>query len=161
MSLTPPSQAGHADDWIGITDRPLPLGEAASWPVIARCGAVALFAGTVRAHSEGRPGVLSLEYEAYEEHALSRLRGIAAEARRRWPEAGRLVLLHRTGKLLVEEVSVVTAASAPHRSDAFDIARYLIDTLKVTVPIWKRETWAGGEDWAACAHDVVTPGSAT
>ena len=113
MSLTPPSQAGHADDWIGITDRPLPLGEAASWPVIARCGAVALFAGTVRDHSEGRPGVLSLEYEAYEEHALSRLRGIAAEARRRWPEAGRLVLLHRTGKLLVEEVSVVTAASAP------------------------------------------------
>jgi molybdopterin synthase catalytic subunit len=113
-----------------------------------------MFSGTVRDHADGRPGVSSLEYEAYEAHVVPRLAAIAAEARSRWPMLGRLVMLHRTGALAVEESSVVVVASAPHRGEAFDAARYCIDTLKETVPIWKRETWEGGVDWGTCAHEV-------
>ena len=82
-------------------------------------------------------------YEAYEEEVEPRLAAIAAEARTRWPDVGRLVLLHRTGDLGVGESSVVVVASSPHRDTAFEAARFCIDTLKATVPIWKRETWDG------------------
>ena len=83
---------------------------------------------------------------------------MAAAARRRWPAVGRLALLHRVGLLAVGDVSVVVVASTPHRAEAFDAARYCIDTLKRTVPIWKRETWAGGTDWSQCAHDIEDVG---
>jgi len=150
--LVPPEAT--ALDWVSLGTEPLPVAEAASWPVIDRCGAVVLFMGTVRDHSEGRSGVVSLDYEAYESEALLRMEAIAKAARERWPVAGRLVILHRLGLLGLGEVSVVTAASAPHRHEAFEIARYLIDTLKQTVPIWKRETWQEGSDWATCAHEI-------
>jgi molybdopterin synthase catalytic subunit len=140
---------------VGLTDAPLPVGEALSWAQQAGCGAVVVFSGTVRDHAEGRPGVTELEYEAYEDEVVPRLGAIAAEARRRWPVVGRLGLLHRTGALGVGETSVVVVASAPHRPEAFDAARFCIDSLKATVPIWKRETWAGGRDWATCAHPVT------
>ena len=142
-------------DWLGLTTSALPLADASSWAIVPGCGAVVLFAGTVRDHAEGRPGVTMLEYEAYEEQATRRLSAIAAEARGRWPEAGRLVLLHRVGPLAVSEVSVLVVASAPHRPEAFEVARWCIDTLKATVPIWKRETWAGGTDWGTCAKPVA------
>jgi molybdopterin synthase catalytic subunit len=100
--------------------------------------------------------VSSLAYEAYEEQVVPKLAAIAADARRRWPVLGRLALLHRVGTLEVGESSVVVVASAPHRPEAFDAARFGIDALKATVPIWKRETWDGGEDWGLCAHDVET-----
>jgi molybdopterin synthase catalytic subunit len=141
-------------DWIGLTDADLPVADALGWAGQPGCGAVVLFSGTVRDHAEGRPGVTSLAYEAYEEEVVPRLAAIAVEARRRWPAVGRLAVLHRTGSLSVGEVSVVVVASAPHRAEAFDAARFAIDTLKTTVPIWKRETWAGGEDWATCDHPV-------
>ena len=141
-------------DWIGLTDADLPVVDALGWAVRPECGAVVLFSGTVRDHAEGRPGVTSLAYEAYEEEVVPRLAAIAAETRRRWPSVGRLAVLHRTGTLAVGEPSVVIVASAPHRAEAFDAARFAIDTLKTTVPIWKRETWAGGEDWATCDHPV-------
>jgi molybdopterin synthase catalytic subunit len=112
------------------------------------------FCGTVRDHSDGRDGVVSLEYECYEEHAEARLAAVAAGARETWPELGRIALLHRTGLLGLEEVSVVVTVSAPHREEAFAAARYCIDTLKRTVPIWKREQWAGGSDWASCANEL-------
>lgn len=112
------------------------------------------FAGTVRDHAEGRPGVSLLEYEAYETEVEPRLEALAGEARRLWPVLGRLVLLHRTGPLQVEETAVLVVASAPHRAEAFEAARWCIDTLKATVPIWKRETWRDGVDWGTCAHDV-------
>jgi molybdopterin synthase catalytic subunit len=67
---------------------------------------------------------------------------------------GRIALLHRVGPLGVGDVSVVVVASSPHRPEAFEAARHGIDTLKATVPIWKRETWDGGVDWGTCAHDV-------
>ena len=79
---------------------------------------------------------------------------MATETRRRWPAVERLALLHRVGDLAVREPSVVVVASAPHRGDAFDAARFAIDTLKETVPIWKREHWADGSDWATGAYPV-------
>jgi len=125
-----------------------------AWAERPHCGAVVLFTGTVRDHAEGRPGVTELEYEAYEEEVLVRLSAIAADARRRWETAGRIALLHRVGSMSVGETSVLIAVSAPHRAEAFEAARYCIDTLKTTVPIWKKETWEGGSDWALCSHPV-------
>jgi len=139
---------------VGLGREPIAVQAALEWAVRPDCGAVVAFAGTVRDHAEGRPNVTALEYEAYESEVEPRLSAIAAEARRRTPATGRLALLHRTGRLVVGETSVVVVASAPHRDDAFEVARWCIDTLKATVPIWKRESWEGGEDWSVCAHPV-------
>jgi molybdopterin synthase catalytic subunit len=141
-------------DWIGLTGEVIPVDRALAWVSRPGCGAIVTFCGTVRDHSDGRPGVTTLEYEVYPEYAVPRLHRVAAEARQRWPALGRLAMLHRVGRLHVGEVSVVVVASTPHRSDAFDAARYCIDTLKHSVPIWKRETWAGGSDWSTCTHDI-------
>jgi molybdopterin synthase catalytic subunit len=143
------------DDWVGITADTLPIDAAAAFVARPDCGASVVFTGLVRDHSEGRPGVRSLEYEAYDEEVTPRLAAIAAEARSRWTSLGRLALLHRTGLLAVGEASVVVAASAPHRDEAFEVARFCIDTLKATAPIWKREAWEGGEDWSGGAHPVA------
>jgi molybdopterin synthase catalytic subunit len=155
VGLDPPH---GRDDWVGITADTLPIGAALDFVSRPDCGASVVFTGVVRDFSEGRPGVQSLEYEAYDEEVTPRLAAIAGEARARWTTLGRLVLLHRAGLLAVGEASVVVAASAPHRGEAFDAARFCIDTLKATVPIWKRETWEGGEDWSACAHPVEEVG---
>ena len=149
--LTPPAE--H-DDWLGLTDDPLPVGAAADWVVLPRCGAVVVFSGTARDHAPGRDGVERLEYEAYEEHVFPRLAEIAATARTNWPTLGRLALLHRIGVVPVGESSVVVAASSPHREEAFAAARFGIDTLKATVPIWKRETWRDGESWGLEAQHI-------
>jgi molybdopterin synthase catalytic subunit len=146
-------------EWIGVTSRPLPVDRAIAWATHPDCGGVVTFCGTVRDHSEGRPGVTSLEYEVYPEQAVVRLGQVAAEARRRWPVTGRLALLHRAGHLTVGEVSVVVVASTPHRAEAFEVARFCIDTLKRTVPVWKRETWDGGTDWSSCTHPVEEVGA--
>lgn len=145
---------GDADTWVALTDEPLPLGAVADWAVLPGCGALVVFSGTVRDHAEGRPGVSTLTYEAYAEQVDPRLAAIASTARRRWDTLGRLALLHRTGDLAVGESSVLVVASAPHRAEAFEAARFCIDTLKATVPIWKRETWQGGSDWGLDAHAV-------
>ncbi len=147
----PPSDA---DDWVALSSAPLPGPELLTWAVRPGCGATVLFSGTVRDHAEGRPGVSGLEYEAYVEQAEPRLAAIAAEARRRWPGLGRVALLHRTGTLTVGECSVLVALSAPHRHEAFEAAHWAIDELKATVPIWKKERWAGGEDWGTAAQGI-------
>ena len=143
-----------ASDWIALTAESLPVDVATTWAATTASGAVVTFCGIVRDHSEGRPGVTGLSYEAYEDEASRRLTAVAAETRRRWPVVERLVLLHRTGEVGLSEPSVVVAASSPHRSEAFEAARFAIDTLKETVPIWKREHWARGSDWAEFGHPV-------
>ncbi len=110
-----------------------------------RAGAVVLFSGTVREHSRGRH-VEFLEYEAYEVLAEREMRRIAEDAAGRWPIL-RLVVVHRLGHLEVGETSVAIAVSSPHRGDAFEAGRFVIDTLKQTVPIWKKEVWGEGEEW--------------
>jgi len=142
-------------DWIAITRAPLPVAEAMSWAVTPSCGAVVTFAGTVRDHSPGRPGVRLLEYEAYEEQVIDRLGRVGADARQRWPLIGRMALLHRIGALEVTETAVVVVVSTPNRPDAFAAARFCIDTLKATVPIWKRETWNDGSEWSD--SEAVSP----
>jgi molybdopterin synthase catalytic subunit len=128
--------------------------DVTSWATLPSCGAVVTFTGTARDHSEGRDGVETLTYEAYESQAVARMTAVAAEARRRWAGVGRLALLHRTGTLAIGEAAVVVAASAPHRREAFEAARWCIDTVKETVPIWKRERWADGEAWGSDAQPV-------
>ncbi len=103
--------------------------------------------------------MVELEYEAYVDKVTPRLRTIAGEAQSRWPGVGRVAIWHRTGVLSVTECSVVVAVSAGHRADAFDAARFCIDTLKKTVPIWKRERWSGGDDWGVDAHEITEIGT--
>ena len=143
------------DDWLGLTDAELPIGEMYAWCVRPDCGAVVLFSGTVRDHAEGRTDVTHLEYEAYDEMVGPKLADIAAETRSRWPDVGRIVLVHRTGRLALGESSVVAVVSSPHRPEAFVAARFAIDALKVSVPVWKREIWDGGSDWGTNAADLV------
>ncbi|MEZ5298007.1 MAG: molybdenum cofactor biosynthesis protein MoaE [Ilumatobacteraceae bacterium] len=102
-----------------------------------------------------RQDVQYLEYEAYDEMVVPKLAEIAAETRARWSEVGRIAMIHRVGRLELGESSVVCAVSAPHRPQAFVAARFAIDALKVSVPVWKREVWPEGSDWGTNAADLV------
>lgn len=136
-----------SDNWTGIVEGPLPVSEASAWVVLPTCGAAVVFSGTARDHSTGRPDVDRLEYEAYEEQVVPRLDAIIEVARERWPDIGRMALIHRIGHVPVTESAVIVAVSSPHRDTSFEAARFGIDTLKATVPIWKKERWDGGESW--------------
>ncbi len=151
-SLAPPPDN---DTWLGLSSDRLPAGAALDWAAVPSCGAVVCFSGTARDSSEGRPNVTALEYEAYDEHVVPRLGAIAREIRSRWPEVRRVALLHRTGSVPIGESAVVVVVSAPHRPEAFAAARFGIDSLKATVPIWKRERWEGGESWGLEAQHLV------
>ena len=108
-------------------------------------GAIATFVGTTRATSRGRD-VIRLEYEAYEEMAEAEMARIASELKARHDVLG-VAIHHRVGPVEIGETSVVIAVSAPHRAAAFDACREAIDTLKQTVPLWKKELYVGGEEW--------------
>ena len=111
-----------------------------------QAGAVCSFLGTVREMTGDRQTV-ELEYEAYPTMAEKALGELAVEAHSRWPIEA-LAIAHRVGKLGLGEVAVVVAVSCPHRGEAIDACRWLIDTLKQVVPIWKKEAWAdGSEEW--------------
>ncbi len=145
----------HGETWVGLTDQRLPVHVVGDWAVRPDCGAMVLFSGTARDHAAGRPDVSLLEYEAYEEQVEPRLLALAEDLRRRWPDIGRVALIHRIGPLQIGESAVVVAVSSPHRGTAFEAASFGIDTLKSTVPIWKRETWAGGESWGLEAQHLA------
>lgn len=149
----------EGQDWVGLSTEPLAGDRAAGWVRLPECGATVAFIGSVRDHSRGRPTVSQLEYEAYTEQVEPRLAEVVTVARGRWPELGRVVLWHRVGVLDVEDTTVVVAVSAPHRDVAFDAARWCIDTVKSTIPVWKREVWDGGENWGLDAHPVSEVGS--
>jgi molybdopterin synthase catalytic subunit len=99
----------------------------------------------VRDHSRGR-AIDHLEYEAYEPMAEKEMRKIAAQVAERWPEA-RIAIAHRVGRLAIGDAAVMIAAAAPHRAEAFEACRFAIDTLKQTVPIWKKEFAEDGTAW--------------
>lgn len=116
-------------------------------------GAVVLFMGTVREMTDGRR-TTALDYDAYTPMAQAKLNELETQARARWP-IDKLAIIHRTGRLELGEVSVAVAVSCPHRHEAFEAARFLIDELKVTVPIWKKENWSDGTtEWV---HPGVSP----
>jgi molybdopterin synthase catalytic subunit len=148
--LVPPD----GGDWVVLTSLPLPVDTANAWATTPGSGAVVCFLGVVREQSEGRDGVRGMTYEAYEEETTHRFAEIAREARRLWTDLERIALLHRVGELALSDTSVVVVVSAPHRAEAFEAARFCIDTLKETAPIWKREHWDGGSDWAEQSQPV-------
>jgi molybdopterin synthase catalytic subunit len=152
VCVTPPDTS---DTWVELSADVLPVGAAYDWAVRPQCGAVVLFSGTVRDHADGRDHVTHINYEAYAEQATVRMNQIIDEARRRWPDLGRVALLHRTGVLALGESSVLVVVSAPHRPEAFEAGRFCIDTLKVSVPIWKHEEWSDGSDWGTRSEPIV------
>ncbi len=109
-------------------------------------GAVLVFDGIVRNNTRGRQ-TLHLDYEAYEEMALKQMNELAAEARKRFG-VRHVTIVHRVGRLVVGETSVLIVVASAHRAQAYEASRWLIDTLKKTVPIWKKETFVDGAVWA-------------
>src|SRR6185312_8093852 len=127
---------------IEITDAPIDHASMTDRVRSNQAGAVCTFLGTVRELTGGRR-TESLDYEAYPEMARRKMAELETEARRRWPIID-AALVHRIGHLDLGEISVVVAVSCPHRDQSFEACRWLIDTLKEVVPIWKRESWADG-----------------
>jgi molybdopterin synthase catalytic subunit len=128
-----------------LTEEPLSLDAAFQAVLDPGCGGTALFVGTTRSPNQGRE-VDELEYEAYAELARPEMERVARAAVARHGLGG-VYLAHRVGVVPAAEPSVIVAASAPHRAEAFAGCRELIDQLKATVPIWKKERWAGGGRW--------------
>ena len=131
---------------VEITEAPIEFAAVAERVRSDLAGAVCVFLGTVR-EMTGERRTASLEYEAYPVMAARKMEELEAEARRRWPVI-EVVLVHRVGHLDLGEISVAVAVSTAHRGHAFEACRWLIDTLKEVVPIWKKELWADGtEEW--------------
>jgi molybdopterin synthase catalytic subunit len=131
---------------IRLTPDPIDLQTLAETVCRSHCGAIVTFLGTVRDLTAGRTTV-GLDYEAHAGLAEKLMAQIDEETRERWP-VGELTIIHRTGHLAVGEVSVAVAVSCPHRSQAFEACRFVVDRLKEVVPIWKKENWADGtSEW--------------
>jgi molybdopterin synthase catalytic subunit len=108
-------------------------------------GGIVVFEGVVRDHARGKQ-IRYLEYDIYSEMAEQQIRVIVAEAQRRWG-IEHVAVAHRFGRLEIGEASVIIVVASPHRAEAFEACRYIIDTLKTTVPIWKKEVATDGEEW--------------
>jgi molybdopterin synthase catalytic subunit/molybdopterin converting factor small subunit len=141
VALIPPVSGGA----FLLSAEPLALGAAVAEVAGQDAGAIATFVGTVRRHSRGRE-VQYLEYEAYEEMAEPMLRTLADELTAKHGLC-RMAVHHRVGRVEIGEPSVVIAVSAPHRAAALEACREAIDTLKQTIPLWKKEVYSGGEEW--------------
>ena len=147
LCLFPPVSGGSGDaDWIEVTTEALSERAVAEAVGAPGAGAVALFSGVVRDQTGGRR-VKFLEYEGHAPMALAKMREIAAEIRSRWPGTLRVAMVHRIGRLEIGESSVMIAVSSPHRHAAFEACHFAIDTLKETVPVWKKEYFEDGEVW--------------
>jgi molybdopterin synthase catalytic subunit len=131
---------------VEITDAVIPAAEIVAEIKAGPDGAVCVFDGIVRDNTRGRK-TLYLDYEAYREMALEQMRGLAAEAVTTFGVRD-VTLVHRLGRLVVGETSVLVVVASAHRGAAFDACRWLIDTLKKTVPIWKKEQFVDGAIWA-------------
>jgi molybdopterin synthase catalytic subunit len=146
LVFIPPTGGGAAiEPVIQLTHEPLDrnaLIDAVSSP---DCGGIVVFEGVVRNHAHGQQ-VRYLEYEMYEEMAREQIQAIIHEAQQRWG-VERIALAHRSGRLEIGEASVIIVVASPHRAPAFDACRYIIDTLKATVTIWKKEVVTTGEEW--------------
>ena len=141
VALIPPVSGGA----FRVTAEPLDLSAAVAEVSTDEAGAVATFVGTVRKSSRGRD-VDHLEYEAFEEMAEPMLSRLAADLEEKHGLCS-VAIHHRVGRVEIGEASVVIAVSAPHRTAALDACREAIDTLKTTIPLWKKEVYEGGEEW--------------
>lgn len=130
---------------IQLLTEPLNVQECAEWVMSPTCGGIDIFIGTVRNQTKGR-SVVKLEFEAYKPMAISEMHKLSEQAFGRWP-VDKILIHHRTGTLDIGEIPVIIAVSAAHRDAAFEACRYIIDTLKQTVPIWKKEFFEDGDVW--------------
>jgi molybdopterin synthase catalytic subunit len=149
VALIPPVSGGA--DLFEITAGPLSLDALAAAVGQTSSGAIASFLGIVRGHARGRR-VDHLEYDAYPEMAVGKMRQIAEEIRGRWP-VDRVAIVHRVGRLGVGEASVAIAVASPHRAEALQACAYAIERLKEIVPIWKKEVWSDGAEWIGSTVD--------
>jgi MoaE-MoaD fusion protein len=141
-SPSSPSSPAHQ---ISLTREPIDAAALLAATKQPEDGAAVVFDGVVRNHTRGRR-TLFLDYEAYEEMALTQMRELAADAGRRF-EVHAITIVHRLGRLQIGDTSILIVVASPHRGAAFDACRFLIDTLKKTVPIWKREHFEDGAVW--------------
>jgi MoaE-MoaD fusion protein len=141
LAFIPPVSGGD----FRLSEEPLTVGDAVAEVRDDTAGAIATFVGTTRAHSRGRD-VLHLEYEAYEGMAEQVMADLATELRQRH-DLCKVAIHHRVGRVEIGGTSVVIAVSAPHRAAALAACAEAIDELKVSVPLWKKETYVGGEEW--------------
>lgn len=146
LCLFPPVSGGRGDDVYRVVTTPLSLDAIAADADDPGAGGLVVFSGVVRNETGGRP-VKYLEYEAHAPMAEAKMREIGETVRARWPEVKRVAMLHRIGRLEIGESSVLIAVSAAHRQQAFEAGKYAIDTLKRTVPVWKKEYFEDGEVW--------------
>ena len=112
-------------------------------------GGIDVFIGTVRDSTRGKK-VVALEFEAYEKMALKEMEKIASEAQKKWPVEN-IIIHHRYGTLAVGDAAVIIAVSTPHRKESFEACQFIINTLKESAPIWKKEIFSDGEEWVS-AH---------
>lgn len=131
--------------WIQLLPTPLDIGRAVAYVSDVReAGGVCAFLGTTRSErSDAGHELVALEYEAYADMALRQMQRLAEDAHNRWPVM-RVAILHRLGRVPISEASVLIAVSTPHRAEAFEACRWIIDMLKKDVAIWKKEVWADG-----------------
>lgn len=134
---------------IQLTENPLSAQTCIDIAASGGAGAIDVFIGTVRDNTQSRQ-VVRLEYEAYAPMAIAEMRKIAEQAARQWQTQG-IAIHHRIGTLHVGDAAVIIAVSTAHRAEAFAACQWIIDTLKKTVPIWKKEIFEDGEVWVA-AH---------
>ena len=140
-----PPERAYMEPLISITHERLDRDALVAAVTHASVGGIVVFEGVVRDNARGKQ-VRYLEYDVYPEMAVQQIREIVAEAERRWG-VERVAVAHRVGKLEIGEASVIIVVASPHRGEAFDACRYIIDTLKTTVPIWKKEVATNGEEW--------------
>lgn len=133
------------EPFIQLTREPLDRNALVASVSDPSMGGIVVFEGVVRDHARGKQ-VRYLEYETYQEMAEPQIRTIAQEAMQRWG-IEHVAVAHRFGRLEIGEASVIIVVASPHRAEAFDACRYIIDTLKTTVPIWKKEVATNGEEW--------------
>jgi molybdopterin synthase catalytic subunit/molybdopterin converting factor small subunit len=161
VALIPPVSGGASAAHEGLyrlTPEPLEPGEARLRELVRRddCGAVIVFYGVVRDNAEGRR-VLRLEYEAHESMALRKMREVAQEVKRRFPDVREVGIWHRTGTLEVGESSLLVALASPHRKEGFEACLWAVDRIKEVVPVWKKEHFADGSAAWVEGHPVDVP----
>ena len=140
-----PAVSGGSEDLVYLGPEPISLDQIYNAVRRKDCGGVVLFLGTVRDSHEGQP-VESIEYNAYESMARKEMLKIVQDTRAKHPVTA-VALVHRTGRVAAGEASVALAVASKHRAEAFEAARHIIDTLKQTVPLWKKEIGPAGEVW--------------
>ncbi|GGF15571.1 molybdopterin (MPT) converting factor, subunit 2 [Halobacillus andaensis] len=128
-----------------ITKEPISIEKTVGLVSRPEAGAINTFIGTVREITEGKR-TLFLEYQAYQSMAEAKLAEIGEEISAKWPNT-KTAIVHRVGRLDIEDIAVVIAVSTPHRADSYEASRYAIERIKEIVPIWKKEHWEDGEEW--------------